>query len=119
MRVLRRIGVEDEVRRLSGRAEWSVTHNWKTGRVISRISRAHQAQSFGLSGATIHRADLLDVIAAALPEGSVTLGKRCATVESRGDVGVARFEDGDEVEADVIIGADGIHSRVRAALFGP
>jgi 2-polyprenyl-6-methoxyphenol hydroxylase-like FAD-dependent oxidoreductase len=38
---------------------------------------------------------------------------------SRGDVAVARFEDGDEIEADVIIGADGIHSRVRAALFGP
>ena len=32
---------------------------------------------------------------------------------------VARFEDGSEIEADVIIGADGIHSRVRAALFGP
>jgi 2-polyprenyl-6-methoxyphenol hydroxylase-like FAD-dependent oxidoreductase len=119
MRVLRMIGVEDEVRRLAGRSQWSVTHNWKTGRVISRISRAHQAQSFGLSGATIHRADLLDVIAAALPEGCVTLGKRCASVESRGDVAVARFEDGGEVEADVVIGADGIHSRVRAALFGP
>ncbi len=119
MRVLQMIGVEGKVRRLAGRSEWSVTRNWRTGRVISRISRAHQAQSFGLSGATIHRADLLDVIAAALPEGSVTLGKRCATVESRGDVAVARFEDGDEIEADVIVGADGIHSRVRAALFGP
>src|SRR6201999_4544151 len=36
-----------------------------------------------------------------------------------GDVAVAHFEDGSEIEADVIIGADGIHSRVRAALFGP
>jgi hypothetical protein len=36
----------------------------------------------------------LDVIAAALPQGSVTLGKRCAAVESRGEVAVARFEDG-------------------------
>jgi salicylate hydroxylase len=119
MRVLRMIGVEGEVRRLAGRSEWSVTRNWKTGRVISKISRARQAESFGLSGATIHRADLLDVIAAALPEGCVTLGRRCATVESHADVAVARFEDGSEIEADVIIGADGIHSRVRAALFGP
>ncbi|HET7048798.1 MAG TPA: FAD-dependent monooxygenase [Solirubrobacteraceae bacterium] len=119
MRVLKMIGVEHQVRRLAGRSEWSVTRNWKTGRLISKISRAHQAQSFGLSGATIHRADLLDVIAAALPDGSVTLGKRCSAVESQGDLAVARFEDGDEIEADVIIGADGIHSRVRAALFGP
>ncbi len=72
-----------------------------------------------ISGATVHRADLLDVIAAALPADSVTLGKRCSTVESHGDVAVARFADGSEIEADVIVGADGIHSRVRAALFGP
>ena len=73
----------------------------------------------GIGGATVHRADLLDVIAAALPANSVTLGKRCATVQSHPDVAVAHFEDGSEVEADIIIGADGIHSRVRAALFGP
>jgi salicylate hydroxylase len=119
MRVLRMIGVEDAVRRVAGRSEWSATHNWRTGRVISKISRAQTAATFGLSGATVHRADLLDVIAAALPAGSVTLGKRCSRVESHDDVAVARFEDGSEIEADVIIGADGIHSRVRAALFGP
>src|SRR6185312_5254645 len=31
----------------------------------------------------------------------------------------ARFTDGTEIEADVIVGADGIHSAVRASLFGP
>jgi salicylate hydroxylase len=96
-----------------------VTRDGRTGRVISRIGRAQQAQTYGLSGATVHRADLLDVIASQLPANCVTLGKRCATVESHPDVAVARFEDGSEIEADVIIGADGIHSRVRAALFGP
>ncbi len=119
MRVLRMIGVEDAVRRVAGRSEHLVTCDGRTGRTISKISRAQQAATYGLAGATVHRADLLDVIAAALPAGSVTLGKRCATVESHDDTAVARFEDGSEIEADVIIGADGIHSRVRAALFGP
>jgi salicylate hydroxylase len=119
MRVLRMIGVEDAVRTVAGRSEWMVTRDGRTGRVISRIGRAQQAQTYGLSGATVHRADLLDVIASQLPANCVTLGKRCATVESHPDVAVARFEDGSEIEADVIIGADGIHSRVRAALFGP
>ncbi|HEX3974813.1 MAG TPA: FAD-dependent monooxygenase [Solirubrobacteraceae bacterium] len=118
MRVLRMIGVEDAVRRVAGRSEYAVTCDGRTGRTISKISRAQQASTYGLAGATVHRADLLDVIAAALPADSVTLGRRCATVESH-DVAVARFEDGSEIEADVIIGADGIHSRVRKALFGP
>jgi salicylate hydroxylase len=119
MRVLRMIGVEDAVRKVAGRSEYLVTCDGKTGRTISKISRAQQAATYGVAGATVHRADLLDVIADALPSGSVTLGKRCATVESHDDTAVARFEDGTEIEADVIIGADGIHSRVRAALFGP
>ena len=36
-----------------------------------------------------------------------------------GDIAVARFADGSEIEADIIVGADGIHSPVRASLFGP
>jgi len=119
MRVLRAIGVEDGVRKVAGRSEWAVTRNGKTGRVISKTSRKQQAAAFGLQGATVHRADLLDVLAAALPAGLVTLGKRCTGVEPDGGTAVARFADGSEVEADVIIGADGIHSAVRTALFGP
>lgn len=119
MRVLRMIGVEDAVRRVAGHFEYSATRNWRTGRAISKISRSEQTATFGLSGATVHRADLLNVIAAALPAGTVTLGARCTGVASQDGVAVAFFEDGSEVEADVIVGADGIHSRVRESLFGP
>ena len=118
MRVLRAIGVEDGVRKIAGRSEYMVTRTWK-GRVISKTSRAQSAALFGLEGATVHRADLLDVLAAALPPDMVTLGKRCTGVLPDGDTAVARFADGTEVEADVIIGADGIHSAVRTSLFGP
>src|ERR1700728_2295306 len=119
MKVLRAIGVEDNVRQVAGRSQWQVMRNWKTGRVIARTSRQQQAASFGTEGATVHRADLLDVLAAALPAGLVTLGKRCTQVVPDGDVAVARFADGSEIEADIIVGADGIHSPVRASLFGP
>jgi salicylate hydroxylase len=119
MKVLRAIGVEDGVRAVAGRSQWQVLRNWKTGRVIGRTSRRQQAASFGIEGATVHRADLLDVLAGALPAGMVTLGKRCTQVRTDGEVAAARFADGSEIEADVIAGADGIHSAVRASLFGP
>jgi salicylate hydroxylase len=119
MKVLRALGLEDGVRKVAGRSEWALTRNWKTGRVITRTSRNQQAASFGAAGATAHRADLLDVLAAGLPPGIVTLGKRCVSVSADGDVAVARFTDGGEIEADVIVGADGIHSAVRTSLFGP
>jgi salicylate hydroxylase len=73
----------------------------------------------GIEPATVHRADLLDVLAAALPAGTASLGKRCVSVESGESSATARFADGTTAEADVVIGADGIHSAVRTALFGP
>ena len=81
MKVLRAIGVEDSVRQVAGRSQWQVMRNWKTGRVIARTSRQEQAASFGIEGATVHRADLLGVLADALPAGIVTLGKRCTQVQ--------------------------------------
>ena len=119
MKVLRAIGVEGSVREVAGRSSWQVMRNWKTGRVIARTSRDQQVATFGIAGATVHRADLLDVLAGALPAGQVTLGQRCTQVRPDGDTAVARIADGGEIEADIIVGADGIHAPVRASLFGP
>jgi salicylate hydroxylase len=119
MKVLRSLELEDDVRAIAGRWEWAVTRHGKTGRVISKTSRDQQATLFGSAGATAHRADLLDVLAHSLPGGIVTLGARCVAVESDERVAVAKFQDGSEVEADVVVGADGIHSGVRESLFGP
>src|ERR1700689_3078015 len=96
MRVLRAIGVEDGVRKVAGRSEWAVTRNGMTGRLISRTSRGQQAALLGIEGATAHRADLLDALAAAVPAGVVSLGRRCVSVETSGAAAVARFADGSE-----------------------
>jgi salicylate hydroxylase len=119
MRVLRAAGVEDAVRAVAGHSPWAVTRDGITGRVISRTSRAQQAATLGIEGATVHRADLLDVLARALPPGMVTLAKRCASVRSDSGAAFATFDDSGTAEADLIVGADGIHSVVRASLFGP
>ena len=48
----------------------------------------------------------------------IRLGLRCVAVENRGSGAAARFADGSEIEADLVVGADGIHSKVRESLFG-
>src|ERR1700744_2714340 len=60
MKVLRSLGLEDDVRAIAGRSEWVLKRNGKTGRVIWRTSREQQAAVFGSAAATVHRADLLD-----------------------------------------------------------
>src|SRR5579859_2380231 len=82
MRVLQAIGVEDAVREVSGRSQWAVTRDGVTGRVIARTSRAQQARAFGIEGATVHRADLLEILAQALPPGMVSLGKKCTGIQN-------------------------------------
>jgi salicylate hydroxylase len=119
MRVLRAVGVEDAVRKVAGRTTFHATRDGISGRVISKTSRKRHTALHGILPATVHRADLLDVLAAAQPPEMVSLSKRCVSVESGQSSAVARFADGSSVEADIIVGADGIHSAVRTSLFGP
>jgi salicylate hydroxylase len=65
----------------------------------------------------IHRGDFIDALVGVLPEGMVRLGAKLATVEDRGERAVVTFADGERVEADLLIGADGIKSTVRRQLF--
>jgi salicylate hydroxylase len=67
---------------------------------------------------TAFRSDLHRMLREPLPESIIHLGKTCAGVKAVGDTGVASFADGTEVEADIVIGADGIRSTVRQVLFG-
>jgi 2-polyprenyl-6-methoxyphenol hydroxylase-like FAD-dependent oxidoreductase len=118
MKALRSLGLEHRVREIAGGSERMLLRNGRNGRVISAMSRAETAARYGAAGCTVHRADLLDVLAAAVPPEIVRLGARCVSVATDGAVASARFADGSEIEADVVIGADGIHSVVRGSLFG-
>ncbi|WP_411721942.1 FAD-dependent monooxygenase [Mycetocola sp.] len=65
----------------------------------------------------IHRGDFIDALLSVLPEGMVKLGHKLETVEDRGDRAALTFTNGERVEADLVIGADGIKSAVRQQLF--
>ena len=65
----------------------------------------------------IHRGDFIDALLGVLPEGMVHLGHKLETLEDKGDRSVLTFTNGTTVEADLVIGADGIKSVVRQQLF--
>jgi salicylate hydroxylase len=116
---LRVLGVEDAVIALGSESDFLIIRSWKSGRVISRMRRGSFREQFGAPNLTVHRADLLDVLRGALKTVDFRLGARCIAVEECDRGGVVRFGDGTEIEADIIVGADGIHSVVRNSLFGP
>jgi salicylate hydroxylase len=67
----------------------------------------------------MHRADLVDFLAAALPDDVVHCGHRAVGFEQVGDFARVKFANGANAEADVVVGADGIHSELRPYVFPP
>ncbi len=120
-RLLRRLGVIDAFRRSAVRLDvgWEF-RRWQDGTVLSAEDLATACERlYGEQTYTAHRADLLDVIRQAVPGRAVRLDKRCAGVDASGARPRLRFSDGEVIEADVVIGADGIHSVIRNGLLGP
>ncbi len=118
VKAFRALGLEQEVEDIGWGSEFGVIRSWKSGRYITRIRRGDFRQKYGAPNLTVHRADLLDVLRGALKTTEIRLGKKCIGVESGNGMAAARFADGSAVEADIVVGADGIHSAVRKSLFG-
>jgi 2-polyprenyl-6-methoxyphenol hydroxylase-like FAD-dependent oxidoreductase len=76
-------------------------------------------ERWGAGLALVHRAELQQLLAAELDPSAIHLGAHCTGVEDGDRAVTARFADGRVARADVLVGADGLHSAVRSALFGP
>ncbi|MFC0560583.1 FAD-dependent oxidoreductase [Halalkalibacter alkalisediminis] len=65
----------------------------------------------------IHRADLIETFLNQLPSDSIHLSHRLESITDQGDHAEILFENGHSIEADLVIGADGIRSTIRSKLF--
>jgi 2-polyprenyl-6-methoxyphenol hydroxylase-like FAD-dependent oxidoreductase len=113
-RVLRGLGLLEHVLARSG----SSTHflvRASSGAVLMNIALG----KLDVPAICMRRSDLLAVLLAALPAGSIRLGHKLNHLEQSRDKVRLSFEGGLVAEHDAVIGADGIRSRVRAELFGP
>jgi salicylate hydroxylase len=118
-RVLGRLGLLPAVRRVAVRpTEWEF-RRWDDGRVVSRTALGDAVEAtYDAPYLNAHRGDLVALLAAAVPADRVETGRRCVGVVPHDDRPEVVFADGSRVAADVVVGADGIHSVVRQALFG-
>ena len=119
-RILLRLGLGPALDRHGVRPVAVHQRRWDDGRTLQRAPLGAELEAaFGAPYYHFHRADLLAALASALPAERLHLGYRLAEIDDRGDrVGLV-FESGLSAEAEIVVGADGIHSTVRTILFGP
>ena len=118
MQVFQRLGIEKKVMEagLEVQRAFGVDENFK---VISGLDmKGKIAPRYGIGSYAIHRGRLQQVLLSEIDEVKVYLNKRLDRVVQSDTKATAHFQDGTSVEADLIIGADGIRSAVRKSIFG-
>lgn len=119
-RALLQLGCGEHLRAAAVAPEALEVRSWNTGRRIFSTPLGERClQDYGAPYYHVHRADLHAVLLKALGPEPLHLGARCTGfVEEDGQVRMD-FADGSSQWGDLLIGADGIHSAVRTAAFGP
>jgi 2-polyprenyl-6-methoxyphenol hydroxylase-like FAD-dependent oxidoreductase len=117
MKVLRRLGIEGALRATAFAPHSHLNRVWDTGEILRELPVPESL--FGAPYLCMHRGDLHGALLAALPAETLRLGKKLVGLDQRlGQLSLA-FADGTRVQADAVIGADGIHSMVRESIIGP
>jgi len=121
-RVLFSLGLEAELSALAFRPEAVEARGWRRGQEISRAPLGETARRrYGFPYFHMHRADLVSVLGQACraePQITLRLGETVAACPGDGTPSLV-LASGQRLKADVLVGADGLRSVVREALFGP
>lgn len=120
-RELRRLGILDQLAGVSTEPSELIFRNWRDGSRVAahpvhldlRYQQACGAPYFG-----VHRADLQRILSGALGGAGLHLGHSLIGFEDRGGAMVLHFGNGQRVEADLVVGADGVRSVVRRCITG-
>ena len=117
-RRLAELGLEGPLAAI-GRPMDRVVHRTRSDRQLSEVDVSRASERVGAPTYEVHRSRLQAMLAQALGDERIRFGRRCVGCAQNGRRPVARFADGTTEEADVVVGADGVHSAVREAVAGP
>ncbi|WP_430233089.1 FAD-dependent monooxygenase [Paraburkholderia tropica] len=119
VRALDGLGVGEQLRETAARPNARISRMWDTGEETSRLAMSDEAErQYGAPQLTMHRADVMSALEAALAPGVLHLGQRTVSFAQETDAATITLADGTTHAFDLVIGADGIHSGVRRHLFG-
>jgi len=118
MKALQAIGLGAAIAAVGYASPGIYTRNMLTGEFLEFNDRKKAAARYGAPYYSFHRADLLDALARPLDRAAIHLGHRLTGLEERSNCTVLAFENGARIEAATVIGADGVRSVVRHALYG-
>jgi len=121
-RVLYALGLQEAVERVSSMPTAKEIRLWSTGQTWKLFDLgAISIELYGFPYVLMHRRDLHGILAEAiggLKPDALHLGMRCIDVAQSDTSVTLRFATGETAQAPLAIGADGVHSQVRASLFG-
>lgn len=119
MKVLRRLGVEDELIRTGIKPHCYISRAWDSGATMYQIFfDAESEKRYGGPYLNIHRGDLHEVLAQVVAARSIAFNYQVVDLKKSRDSYWLHFSNGESAEADIVIGADGIRSKVREFLLG-
>jgi 6-hydroxynicotinate 3-monooxygenase len=119
VRVLRRLGLEPQLREIAFQPASALNRQSDTGELLwERAMGAASEERYGAPYLVLHRGDLHAVLASAVPDEVIQRGRKLVGLAQHGASVRLDFADGSQAEADVVIGADGVHSVVRESLLG-
>lgn len=113
-RVLRELGVLEKALGQGATINCIQVRTWR-GELISEVRAVAE---FDTPAICIHRADLLSILKEQVPSECVHLGEKLESFKEGESGVIAHLSSGRTAEGHVLVGADGIHSRVRALLWG-
>jgi 2-polyprenyl-6-methoxyphenol hydroxylase-like FAD-dependent oxidoreductase len=117
-KALAKLGLAEAVSSLGTPASAAEIRSWH-GEVLASIPAAELEKKVGTPSAAVHRADLQALLAREVGEGRLRLGAEVEGFEQDQSGVTVSLAGGSQEQADVLVGADGLRSRVRAGLFGP
>lgn len=119
MKIFRRMGLEKKLEIMGSHPDYWFSRDGQSGDYLSRIPLGQYArETYGAAYITVHRGDLHALQISSIQPGTCHFDKSLEHIEDLDTHVQMHFADGTTAEADIVIGADGIHSKIREILLG-